>query len=255
MADRAGSVTPPPSQVRSLAPVPTSLHPAALASAQSSSGRREDVLRALRSAAEPQTIASLAAELRLHPNTVRFHLDSLVAAGRVRLAEHALRRRGRPALLYEAVRGMDPGGPRGYRMLAEILTDGVAALPSSVEPPHPDPTAMYPSARMLSLEAGRRWGRRRASGWPRGDVENRLVGLLDELGFAPERQRGDGAAQIGLRHCPFLELAESHAQVVCPIHLGLMRGAMEEWDGNRTVTRLEPFVEPDLCVAHLSTIE
>jgi predicted ArsR family transcriptional regulator len=199
---------------------------------------------------EPQTIAALAADLQLHPNTVRFHLDSLVASGRVRLAEHGPRRRGRPALLYEAVRGMDPGGPRDYRMLAEILVDGVAELPSVL-----DPSAVVPSAQGLAVDAGRRWGRQRASGWTRGSAENRLVGLLQELGFAPERRGGEAPQQIGLRHCPFLELAESHAQVVCPIHLGLMRGAMEAWDGARTVARLEPFVEPDLCVAHLSAID
>jgi predicted ArsR family transcriptional regulator len=203
-------------------------------------GRREDVLHALRSATEARTIASLATELRLHPNTVRFHLDSLVAAGRVRQADHGPRRRGRPALLYEAVRGMDPGGPRDFGTLAEILTDGIAALP--------DPQA-------LAQDAGRRWGRERATGMTRGTVPDRLVGLLEELGFAPEPRDADGGTQIGLRHCPFLEVAEAHAQIVCPIHLGLMQGALEAWDAAPTVTRLEPFVEPDLCIAHLSATD
>jgi predicted ArsR family transcriptional regulator len=244
MAERAGATALPPSQLQSSAPK-SPAQPRTLASAPSSTGRREEVLRALRMASEPQTIAALAADLQLHPNTVRFHLDSLVASGRVRLAEHGPRRRGRPALLYEVVKGMDRGGPRDYRMLAEILVDGVADLPS----------ALGPSAQGLAVEAGRRWGRQRASGRTRGSAENRLVGLLQELGFAPERRGGETTRQIGLRHCPFLELAESHAQVVCPIHLGLMRGAMEAWDGVRTVSRLEPFVEPDLCVAHLSAID
>jgi predicted ArsR family transcriptional regulator len=200
-------------------------------------GRREDVLRTLRAAGEPQTIVSLAAQLQLHPNTVRFHLDSLIAAGRVRQADRGPRRRGRPALLYEAIQGMDPGGPRGYQTLAEIFTVGVAARPD---------------AEALALEAGRCWGRQRAVDTRRGTVQTRLVGLMDELGFAPERQSAGGSLQIGLRHCPFLELAESHTSVICPVHLGLMQGAMEVWDGAQTVTRLEPFVEPDLCVAHLS---
>ena len=76
-----------------------------------------------------------------------------------------------------------------------------------------------------------------------------LVGLLDELGFAPER-RGD--EEIGLRHCPFLELAESQKAVVCPIHLGLMQGALETWEASVTVDRLDAFVEPDLCLAQLT---
>src|SRR4051812_25552187 len=170
--------------------------PAAPAAANSSAGRREDVLRALRSASGPQSIASLAADLRLHPNTVRFHLDSLIAAGRVRQADRGPRRPGRPALLYEAVRGMDPGGPRGYRTLAEILTGGVAAV-SDAEP--------------LATDAGRQWGRHRAAGRSSGPVVDRLIALLGELGFAPERQGCDGE-RIALRHCPFLEVAESHPQ-------------------------------------------
>jgi predicted ArsR family transcriptional regulator len=57
---------------------------------------------------------------------------------------------------------------------------------------------------------------------------------------------------VGLRRCPFLELAEARAQVVGPVHLGLMPGAMDAWGTSLTVHRLDPFAEPDLCVAHLS---
>jgi predicted ArsR family transcriptional regulator len=195
------------------------------------------VLRALRAAPGPQSIATLAAGLRLHPNTVRFHLDSLIAAGRVRHADGGPRRPGRPALLYEAVRGMDPGGPRRYQTLAEILVMGIAALPD---------------AESLAAAAGRQWGQRQAGNSTDGPVLDRLVAMLADLGFAPERQECDGDRRIGLRHCPFLELAESHAEIVCPIHLGLMQGAMEAWGANRSINQLDQFVEPDLCVAHLS---
>jgi predicted ArsR family transcriptional regulator len=40
--------------------------------------------------------------------------------------------------------------------------------------------------------------------------------------------------------------------VVCPIHLGLMQGALEAWNAPVTVDRLEAFVEPDLCLAHIA---
>jgi predicted ArsR family transcriptional regulator len=82
----------------------------------------------------------------------------------------------------------------------------------------------------------------------------RLVGLLEEFGFAPEAPEG-GAAEgmrIGLRNCPFLDLAEARPEVVCPVHLGLMRGALEGWGAPVTVDRLEPFAEPDRCLAHVS---
>ena len=76
--------------------------------------------------------------------------------------------------------------------------------------------------------------------------------MFDELGFAPERRGADGEHQVGLRHCPFLEVAENRTAVVCPVHLGIMQGALEAWGAPVTVERLDAFVEPDLCVAHLA---
>ncbi len=80
-----------------------------------------------------------------------------------------------------------------------------------------------------------------------------MVGVLDELGFAPEHDdlaAGDHL-RIGLRHCPFLELAESLPEVICPAHLGVMQGLAEGWRAPFTVDRLDSFAEPDLCVVHL----
>lgn len=213
----------------------------AIDSPSGTGGRREDVLAALRGAAGAMTIAAIADQLGVHPNTVRFHLDTLVADGRVERAEPAGRRPGRPPLMYRAVRGMDRGGPRRYQLLAEVLTEALASDADG-------------SAKALA--AGRAWARRvtRPTGKPPGVRASidRLVALLDDLGFAPRRRTGDGGVQIGLRHCPFLELAEGGSPVVCPIHLGLMQGALEAWDAPLTVDRLQPFVEPDLCVAHVT---
>jgi hypothetical protein len=57
---------------------------------------------------------------------------------------------------------------------------------------------------------------------------------------------------IPLRHCPFQNLAEQHGEVICSVHLGLMQGALTAMRAPVTVDRLDPFVEPDLCVAHLA---
>lgn len=82
-----------------------------------------------------------------------------------------------------------------------------------------------------------------------------LIGMLDEFGFAPERRKSGKEPQIGLRHCPFLELAETRTNVICPIHLGLMQGVLESSAAPITVDRLDAFVEPDLCLAHLTLEE
>jgi predicted ArsR family transcriptional regulator len=189
------------------------------------------------------SITAIANELGVHPNTVRFHLDTLVSDGRVEQAEPDRKRPGRPPSMFRAVRQMDPGGPRRYRLLAEILAMSLAA--------GRDPRAK-------ALAAGRAWGRRLESPAPQrkkiGAKKSidRLVGVLDELGFAPERRKSGGEQQIGLRHCPFLELAEARTDVVCPIHLGIMQGVLESSAAPVGVDRLDAFVEPDLCLAHLT---
>lgn len=193
------------------------------------------------------TIVAIADVLGVHPNTVRFHLDSLVGDDRVERVEPGRKGPGRPPLMFRAVRQMDRGGTRHYRLLAEILTMAFAS--------DTDPAAK-------ALAAGRAWGRQ--LDWGAGSSADapspdkaigHLVDVLDQLGFAPERRRADGEQQVGLRHCPFLELAENRTAVVCPVHLGLMQGALETWGAPVAVERLDAFVEPDLCIAHLELQE
>lgn len=195
--------------------------------------RRADVLDALRATSTPVTITQLARSLDVHPNTVRFHLDALVGTGQVERVESGRHGPGRPPQLFRAAHRMDPAGPTRYRMLAEILTLALAA--------DDDPEAK-------ALDIGRSWGRT-VEPPAAGSAVDALVRVLDEFGFAPEQPV---TAQLRLRHCPFLEIAETSSAVVCPIHLGLMQGALENWQAPVTVDRLEPFVEPDLCLAHLT---
>jgi predicted ArsR family transcriptional regulator len=75
--------------------------------------------------------------------------------------------------------------------------------------------------------------------------------MMTDLGFAPEPDGGQ-ADRIRLRHCPFLELAEEYSETLCPLHLGLMRGALAEIHAPIEATGLEPFAEPDACMVHLA---
>lgn len=213
-------------------------------------GRRSEVLRVLRDASTSLAVAEIAGELGLHPNTARFHLQNLEAD---RLVERAAddapagspRPPGRPSLRYRAVRGMDPAGPRSYDLLALVL---LGTLDDDED------------SRRRAVEAGRRFGAGQGSRRPGPDRRqqldplDQLVDLLGDLGFAPERRQFTGGAQIGLRHCPFLELARDRPDVVCPVHLGLMQGALESWGAPVRVERLDAFAEPDRCVAHLAAV-
>jgi predicted ArsR family transcriptional regulator len=204
-------------------------------------GRRHDVLKTLQGARSPMTIATISEALKVHPNTVRFHLGSLVSMGRVERVASNRKGPGRPALMFRATQRMDPDGLRRYRLLAEIYVSGLAG---------------DQDAAARAIAAGRDWGSRVQQPPPSAagtlaeeESIEQFVGLLDELGFAPDRPKDD---QIELRHCPFLEVAEKQKAVVCLTHLGLMRGALETWQAPVTVERLDPFIEPDVCLVHLA---
>ena len=206
--------------------------------------RRDEVLNALRSSAAPMSIVDLARQLCLHPNTVRFHLRALAESGRVEQVEPSRTSPGRPPLMFRAHRGMDPAGPRNYQGLAEALASRLGTDNESAD---------------KAIEAGRTWGEKLVAGTPKAQAAtsetratDHLIGILEDLGFSPQRRSRAGRVQIGLRHCPFLELVPEYEAVICPMHLGLMQGVMAAMPTDNTVERLEPFAEPDLCVAHMS---
>ncbi|MEV5878989.1 helix-turn-helix domain-containing protein [Streptomyces sp. NPDC052101] len=213
------------------------------------SPRRREVLDVLRAAPSPLGVAETAERMGVHPNTVRFHLDTLVAEGLVERRTEAPSGPGRPRTVYTADPGMDRGGARDYRLLARILLSRWASA---------DPA----KARGEAQETGRAWGAFLVEPPPPFEEPTAdrsvaaLLALLGELGFAPRAEGADEAGgpprRIRLRHCPFLELAEEHGQLVCPLHLGLMQGALARLNAPLTATALEPFAEPDACVAHLT---
>jgi len=222
-------------------------------------GRRELLLDLLRASPQPRSILSLAEQLAVHANTVRFHLETLLRIGQVEQLLGDTTGPGRPPVLFRATHRMDPDGPTNYRLLASMLT---SHLTSS----SPDPAA-------AATELGRAWGphlldptttdpavaqRARSARAKRGEALTQMTRALNDLGFAPEPPTGPRDTTIRLRHCPFLGLVTGsdtgtgYSEVICSLHLGLMQGALASLHGPVTVDRLDPFVEPDLCVAHLA---
>lgn len=203
--------------------------------------RREAVLEALRASDAPLGVTELAEGLGVHPNTIRFHLDALVADGLVDRRLEAPSGRGRPRTVHAPHPGMDRGGLRQYHLLAKILLGQLS-------------TSHDPGA--AAEAAGRSWGGYLVEQVPpshqtdAAEATERLTSMMTDLGFAPE-PAGKGS-RIRLRHCPFLELAEEYSATLCPLHLGLMQGALSEIRAPIAATRLEPFAEPDACLVHLS---
>jgi predicted ArsR family transcriptional regulator len=197
----------------------------------------------------PLDTRELARRVGLHVNTVRAHLASLVDAGLVASDTAERAGRGRPRLVYRPLAGdASAEAGRRYRLLAEILTALVARF--------------GPEAREQLEEIGGAWGHYLVESPPPfaevsdDEAVGRLLELLAEVGFEPSLDTSSDPTgdrlRILMRPCPFLELAQRHRDVVCPIHLGLMRGALAELGAATTATELQPFVRPDLCVAKLS---
>lgn len=200
---------------------------------------RVRILQALRDEG-PLDADALAERVGLHRNTVRAHLGVLERAGLVERETERSGRPGRPRVRYLAA----PEQETGYLLLSRILSEQLARSRARV------------ADRMV--EAGRAWGRsemaaRSSSADRREGVEavEAVASLLDALGFAPEVRRGRGGVRVLLHACPFRQVAEEHPEIVCSVHLGLIRGALEAAGARSLRTDLEPFVEPELCVAHV----
>lgn len=198
----------------------------------------------------------------LHQNTTRGHLDVLVEAGYAVRRTEAPHGPGRPRIVYEATSAPEDGS--NYKLIAEVLAEYVAA------------TAAEPS--QAAAEAGRAWvgrptspGASTSSGTAaspgtsssstegpaeptkpadRETVLAGLVRLLADGGFQPEVV-ADGD-EIHLHHCPFVELAAAHPDVVCGAHLGIIEASLERLGAPASGTRLLPFVQPNLCVTRLA---
>ncbi len=167
------------------------------------------------------TAGELAAALGLHVTTVRFHLERLAADGLV--AGHAVPSggRGRPHMVYRALRVPDARAG----MLA-ALTDAASGDGPVAE---------------RAQRAGERWAETLDLG--EAGMVQALADVFAQLGFAPVPAGGG----LALRACPFLDDARRHPEVVCGVHRGLAVGIARRAGG---AVELTPF-EGDVCVLAL----
>lgn len=233
-----------------LGPAPTPVPESLPAEVTDPSRRRLLHLVAEHAASAPPTVGDLVASVGGHPNTTRHHLRVLLDAGLVAEERRApAGGRGRPAtgyVLTAAGRGVVAATPRGsaaeeYVALAAAFADRLAERGGD---PGEDARAI-----------GKAWGAALAprdegsdgGGRPGGE---RVVGLLDRLGFSPlaepDGRPGHGSTVL-LRTCPLLDAARRHPEVVCQVHLGLVAGALEAHEEPSDGLRLVPFARPGAC--------
>jgi len=222
---------------------------------------RVAVLQALRVNGGLLDVQIIAKQVGLHTNTVRSHLDQLMDAGLVESEVQERKTPGRPRLLFRATPTPGRDGPEdSYRVLAEILASGIRDG--------------EPAPAVLAEKAGWRWGQRLEQQGGRstepldsGRALDRVVALLDEVGFAPRVSRATAARTLSgatgnaagnatvieVHQCPFYDIAREHTDVVCAVHLGLIQGALDQMQAPPSSVRLEPFVRPDLCLVHIAS--
>jgi len=203
------------------------------------------ILEALQEAETPLDARELGTRVGLHWNTVRSHLRVLAAAGLVSARREQRTRPGRPRVLYQAAaEPLEERALASYRLLVQILASHLAG------------SERDPSAR--AEEAGRLWGAQLVRRPPpsttisKEETIDQVVRLHEEYGFRPQLRRAKNGQEIVLKRCPFQEVATTYQTVICPVHLGLMRGALTELRTGVEADWLEPFAEPDACVAHIT---
>jgi len=202
------------------------------------------------------TAAEVGERLGLHVTSARFHLEQLAGAGVLAATFHrhgAGRPQKRYAVLPDRATTASPPDD-AYRMLAELLTEALAPREGGALGPE---------------DAGERWAHEHVGRL--GSVEQelpqaqtqgqwlakvgRVLDLLESWGYEPSVRTTDQGrtAEVALARCPFLSLAESHTEVVCAAHRGLLRGALDVFGEPEADVVLEPFALPGICLARLTS--
>lgn len=191
-----------------------------------SSPSRVQILRLLQ-LRPARTIAELTEATGLHANTIREHLQRLIDGGYVVAESEHRTTRGRPRVLYSAATG---GGEASSPVARRKARD--AALRGDLMRrvlPHTDSPDLT------------------------DDAVHQLDALIDDLeasGFDPVVD--EQSLTVDLTPCAHAEAAPGEREVLCAVHLGLMRSVLAEARGPLALDGMLPACDPAECVVQLS---
>ena len=207
---------------------------------------RQRVLAVVRASPSGCRVPEVARRAALHPSTARFHLERLERDGLIsRQTDHS-GKPGRPPLAYIPNPVPDAGREhREFAQLAEVLAQQITQSSTDAA-----------AATEAGIQAGRSWGLTITEEPPApadvAEALDTLAATLSEIGFVPETEVTPQAITLLQHHCPFLEVAQNHQDVVCSVHLGLIRGVLQRIDAPVSADSLVPFARPTACEANLS---
>jgi len=190
---------------------------------------RAAVLEFIEAADDVVRVEEIAGAVGLHANTVRGHLDALIASGRITRVPDQRATRGRPHFLYSAT------ASASVRELARSL----------------DAELERASASDVARLAAATWAEVGPDVGPVGTLEAAVDSTTHALtGFGFDAERNPVGDQITLRDCPYAELVHEHP-VICDIHAALLIEVLSRTGQPVTLRALDVFPRPGLCVAHL----
>lgn len=203
------------------------------------STERRLILTLIRRKKMPVRVQAVANELRLHENTVREHLDGLVLSHHARRISIPSIGRGRPSYGYEALNDfisqVEPEA-REYASLAMVLAKQLALTKGNTK--------------ANAVSAGEEWAKVfRSSDIDSSlrplQVRKRLIEVLTSLGFSPKSHSRKNL--IRLETCPLLAAAREEPDVICSVHLGLIRGLVAQSGMKAGDVKLTQFAERGSC--------
>lgn len=174
--------------------------------------------------ARPLSTSEVAEALDLHPNTVRAHLDRMRELGLVAMSVSSRGEVGRPQHRYAVTSDAPSLGlePPTMPVMARMLVNMARRAGASDED---------------AEHAGFDEGVARAGRHGETSTLEALVVDLDELGFDPVVTDADDldSAVVAFANCPFRDLVEEHADLVCALHRGMTTGFVSPF-GDAEVT-------------------
>jgi len=177
------------------------------------------------------TAAAVAAEVGVHPNVARHHLDKLAAGGylEVRSGRIAGGGAGRPSKRYHAVADAITDFPvRSDDLVLSLLGRALEQLSPK-------------DAERMAEQVGAEYGRAMAAGLTGEALDSghrsmraAIQAVADALtahGFAAHAESRNDRLRIINDHCPFGDVALEHP-VICAVDRGMVRGMLSElYDG------------------------
>jgi len=182
-------------------------------------GRRAQIVEYLRTESKPLSVEAVAKHIGVHINTARFHLETLVDAGKASRMTEVRTKPGRRRVLYS---------PSETRPRIESIMDSqlMTMMLTAAIATH------YPDTRNQMYEVGEEWGRYLTTRpapyevFDEANIQRRLLDKVDSLWFGPEVEY-DPEPTLRMRSCPFMELARRAPNVVCQVHCGVINGSLE----------------------------